>query len=89
MEVIGYLHNADLILEGEQGMAIIGGSSYVLSLGDKVMIRQCIDQDAHIYQVQISFAGAEHSMLHDDEILIKFEGCKDKLQQYIQASTVH
>ena len=36
MEVVAYLHNADLLLEDEQGVAVIGGSYYVLSLGDRV-----------------------------------------------------
>ncbi len=36
MEVVAYLHNADLLLEDEQGVAVISGSHYVLSLGDQV-----------------------------------------------------
>jgi hypothetical protein len=89
MEVVGYLHNADLLLEDEKGVAIIGGSSYVLSLGDKVYIQDAIDQQAKLYAVKISFASAEHSMLHEDEIQIKFEGCRTTLDQYIQSCTVH
>ena len=38
MNVVGYLHHADLLLEDEQGMAIIGGGNYVLSVGDKVSL---------------------------------------------------
>ena len=33
MDVVGYLNHADLLLEDEQGVAIISGSHYVLSLG--------------------------------------------------------
>lgn len=65
MEVVAYLHNADLLLEDEQGVAVIGGSHYVLSLGDRVYLRQQIDAPAKIYQVQISFTSAEHCMLHE------------------------
>ena len=54
MEVVAYLHNADLLLEDEQGVAVIGGSHYVLSLGDRVYLRQQIDAPAKIYKVKIS-----------------------------------
>ena len=63
MEVVRYLHNSDLLLEDEQGVAIIGGSSYVLSLGDKVYIDQVIDEKAKLFLVKISFASAAHQML--------------------------
>jgi hypothetical protein len=89
MEVVGYLHNSDLLLEDEQGVAVIGGSSYVLSLGDKVLIKDVIDDKAKIYLVQISFASAGHGMFHDDEIQMKFKGCRSSLDQYIQSTTVH
>ena len=36
MEVVGYLNHADLLLEDENGVAVIGGGHYVLSLGDHV-----------------------------------------------------
>ena len=32
MEVVGYLNHADLLLEDENGVAVIGGGHYVLSL---------------------------------------------------------
>ncbi|MDM1756593.1 MULTISPECIES: hypothetical protein [unclassified Acinetobacter] len=89
MEVIAYLHNADLLLEDEQGVAVISGSHYVLSLGDQVHIRQVIDEPAKIYQVHISFASAAHAMLHEDEIFIKFEGCRNAFQDYLRSTTVH
>ncbi len=40
MEVVAYLHIADLLLEDELGVAVIGGSHYVLSLGDPVYLCQ-------------------------------------------------
>jgi len=89
MNVVAYLHNADLIIEDEQGVAIIGGSHYVLSLGDRVFIQEVIDEQAKIYQVQISFGSAEHLMLHQDEIQLKFKGCRETLKQYLQTCTVH
>lgn len=89
MEVVAYMHNADLLLEDEQGIAVINGSHYVLSLGDRVMIQDIIDVHAKIYQVQISFACANHSMLHEDEILIRFEGPRDSLKNYLAKTTVH
>ena len=49
MEVVRYLHNSDLLLEDEQGAAIISGSSYVLSLGDKVYIEQVIDEKPNYF----------------------------------------
>ena len=89
MEVVGYLRNSDLLLEDEKGVAIIGGSSYVLSLGDKVYIEQAIDEQAKLFLVKISFASAEHQMLHEDQIQMKFEGCRTTLKHYIQNTTVH
>ena len=89
MEVVAYLHNADLLLEDEQGVAVIGGSHYVLSLGDRVYLRQQIDAPAKIYQVQISLTSAEHCILHEDEIQLNFEGSREQLQHYLQAITVH
>lgn len=89
MEVVAYMHNSDLLLEDEQGIAIINGSHYVLSLGDRVFIKQLIDETAKIYQVDISFASAEHRMLHDDQILLRFEGTRESLQHYLHKTTVH
>lgn len=89
MEVVAYLHNADLLLEDEQGVAVISGSHYVLSLGDRVFLQDVIDDQARLYQVKISFACAEHAMLHEDEVQMKFEGCRSEYQQYIKSTTVH
>ncbi|GIT84841.1 hypothetical protein DSM16313_26230 [Acinetobacter seohaensis] len=46
-------------------------------------LRQQIDAPAKIYQVQISFTSAEHCMLHEDEIQLKFEGSREQLQHYL------
>ena len=89
MEVVAYMHNSDLLLQDEQGVAVVNGSHYVLSLGDRVFIKQAIDEQAKIYQVQISFAGAEHQMMHDDEVQIRFQGTQDSLKQYLSKTTVH
>ena len=83
MDVIAYIHNADLLLEEDETVAVIAGSHYVLSVGDRVYLQHVIDIDAQIYQVQISFAGAQHQMLHDDEMQVKFKGHRDALQQYL------
>ncbi|QXR09004.1 hypothetical protein EVX74_007085 [Acinetobacter lwoffii] len=40
MEVVRYLHHSDLLLEDEEGVVIIGGSRYVLSVGDKVVLKK-------------------------------------------------
>lgn len=89
MEVVAYMHNADLLLEDENGVAVINGSHYVLSLGDRVFIKEIIDENARIYHVHISFACADHRMMHDDQILLRYEGTKDTLQHYLKKTTVH
>lgn len=89
MEVVAYLHNADLLLEDEQGVVVISGSHYVLSLGDQVFFQQAIDEQAKLYQVKISFACAGHAMMHEDEVQMKFEGCHNDFQNYINTTTVH
>lgn len=89
MDVVAYLHNADLLLEDTHGVAIIGGSRYVLNVGDKVHIKDVIDEKARLYGVTISFASADHAMLHEDEVQIKFEGNREALNQYLQTATVH
>ncbi len=89
MEVVAYMNNSDLLIEGERGVAVINGSHYVLSLGDRVYIEDMINEHAKIYQVKISFACAEHRMMHEDEILIRFEGTRESLQQYLEKTTVH
>ncbi|MBC6675193.1 MULTISPECIES: hypothetical protein [Acinetobacter] len=89
MEVVGYLNHADLLLEDENGVAVIGGGHYVLSLGDHVYFKHALDHEPTRISVQISFASSTHQNLHDDEIQMKFEGCRESFKQYIQATTVH
>lgn len=89
MKVVGYLHNSDLLLEDEKNVMVIAGSHYVLTVGDRVEIDSVIDEQAKLYQVKISFASADHSMLHEDEIQVKFAGSHDALKKYLDATTVH
>ncbi|OTG76502.1 hypothetical protein B9T26_01440 [Acinetobacter sp. ANC 4169] len=90
MDVIGYLHHADLLLEDEQGMAIIGGGNYVLSVGDKVFLRRKIDGENNSrYMVDISFASSNHNGLFEDQCSLKFVGNRTELQQYLSETTVH
>ncbi|NHB57175.1 hypothetical protein [Acinetobacter shaoyimingii] len=89
MEVVAYMHNSDLLLQDEHRVAIINGSHYVLSLGDRVLIKEVIDEKAKIYQVHISFACTDHSMMHEDEIQIRFEGTRESLDEYLTKTTVH
>lgn len=89
MEVVAYLHNADLLLEDDNGVAVISGSHYVLSLGDQVFFQEVIDERAKLYQVKISFACTKHSMFHEDEVQMKFEGCRTEFQKYVDSTTVH
>ncbi|EPF73604.1 hypothetical protein [Acinetobacter rudis] len=83
MDVIAYVHNADLLVEEEGHVAVIAGSHYVLSVGDRVYIQQLIDESAQIYQVKISFLSAAHIMLHEDEMQVKFQGNRERLQHYL------
>lgn len=83
MDVIAYVHNADLLLEEGDLLTVMAGSHYVLSLGDRVYIQHMIDEVAQIYQVKISFKSAEHMMLHEDEMQLKFQGKRELLQQYL------
>jgi len=89
MEVAGYLNQDDLLLQDETHCMIISGSHYVLSLGDRVYIQHSIDTDLKLYAVKISFASAQHMMLHEDEIQIKFEGDESGLAEYLKGTTVH
>ena len=88
MEVVAYLRHADLLLEGEQGVAVIGGGHYVLSVGDQVILTQKMNSE-NLYKVQIRFAYTGHEQIHEDEIELKFEGCRQSLIQYLQHTTVH
>lgn len=89
MEVVAYVNNADLLLEDENQVAVVYGSHYVLSLGDRVFIKEIIDQHAQIYQVAISFQSADHQMMHDDQLCVRHLGDRHSLQTYIQRTTVH
>ena len=89
MEVVAYLNHADLLLQDETHCMIIAGSHYVLSLGDRVFIQHLIDTDLKLYAVKISFIGAQHLMLHEDEVQVKFEGNKSALAEYLLETTVH
>ena len=55
MEGVGYLNHADLLLEDENGVAVIGGGHYVLSLGDHVYFKHALDHEPTRISVQISF----------------------------------
>ena len=50
MEVVGYLNHADLLLEDENGVAVIGGGHYVLSLGDHVYSNTHLTMNLHEFQ---------------------------------------
>lgn len=89
MNVVGYLHHSDLLLEDENGVVIIGGGHYVLSLGDKVYLKNKIDPEKSLYSVDISFASNNHSNTCEDQWLVKFEGCRASLTQYLSTTTVH
>ena len=89
MDVIGYMHHADLLLEDEQGVAIIGGGNYVLSIGDRVVLRQKLNAKNERYLVDISFASNQHQTTCQDEWCLRFTGDRAELQQYLSATTVH
>ncbi|MFV5403988.1 MULTISPECIES: hypothetical protein [unclassified Acinetobacter] len=89
MEVVRYLHHSDLLLEDEEGVVIIGGSRYVLSIGDKVILKKMLEQDKKLYQIDISFASNNHSTTCEDECVVKFQGCRNSYQQYLNSTTVH
>ena len=77
------------MLEDGRGIAVINGIHYVHTLGNRVIIKEVINEQAKNYQVQVNFACAEHSMMHDDEILIRFEGTHETLKEYLNKTTVH
>lgn len=88
MDVVGYLNHADLLLESETGVAVVGMGNYVLSLGDKVELKS-MNPDTNRYKVEISFASAAYQDLHQDELCLKFEGSREKLKEYLHQTTVH
>lgn len=89
MEVIGYLRHSDLIVEDENGVAVIGGGRYVLSLGDQIYIQHMLDPSKEYYQVNISFACHGHTESHADEMQLKFIGSREGLKAYLKRHTVH
>lgn len=90
MDVIGYLHHEDLLLEDEHGVAIIGGGNYVLSVGDKVFLRKKLEGNHHSRcLIKISFASNQYQGLFEDECALKFTGNRAELAQYLTATTVH
>lgn len=89
MDVIGYMHHADLLLEDEQGVAIIGGGNYVLSIGDKVYLKRQMDGAPARYVIEVSFASNQHQGLFEDQCQMKFSGNRAELNQYLSATTVH
>lgn len=89
MQVVRYLHHSDLLLEDEHSVVIIAGSRYVLSVGDKVFLKKVLEQEKKLYQVDISFASNNHSTMCEDECVVKFKGCRDSYQQYLNSTTVH
>ena len=89
MDVVKYLHHSDLLLQGEQGVAVIGSGHYVLSVGDKVHLKKMLDQNKGLYLVEISFASNQHTTCCEDECMLKFEGSSDAFNQYLSMTTVH
>ena len=88
MEVVGYLNHADLLLEDEHGVAVVTAGHYVLSLGDRVILKQIDPQQQHC-QAEISFASAGFNNIHEDEFFIRFTGNRENLSHYLQQTTVH
>jgi UDP-N-acetylglucosamine:LPS N-acetylglucosamine transferase len=89
MQVVGYLHHDDFLLEDEQHVMVMGGGGYVLSCGDQVTVHECIDAQKNRYVVRICFANTAQEVLHEDQMTLKFSGDRANFQQYIKASTVH
>ena len=89
MDVVGYMHHADLLLEDEQGVAVIGGGNYVLSIGDRVYLKRKLQDASERYAVDISFASSGHAGLFEDQCQMKFSGNRAELNQYLTATTVH
>ncbi len=89
MDVIGYMHHADLLLEDEQGVAVISAGSYVLSIGDKVTFKRRVEGSSDRYAVEISFASNQYQGLYEDYCQVKFSGNRAELNQYLSATTVH
>lgn len=89
MDVVGYLNHDDFLLEDAQGVRVVCGGHYVLSLGDKVILQHCLDPQKQRYLVSISFTACAHQQLHEDEMIVKFQGDRTDFQQYLKSTTVH
>lgn len=89
MDVVGYMHHADLLLEDAQGIVIIGSGNYVLSIGDRVYLKQQIEGIPNQFMVEISFASNQHQGVYEDQCLLRFSGNRAELNQYLSATTVH
>ena len=88
MHVVGYLNHADLLLEDESLVAVVDSGHYVLSLGDRVMLK-LIDAEKKRCRAEISFASAGFSSVHEDELCIRFIGNRENLANYLRQTTVH
>lgn len=88
MEVVAYLNHADLLLEDEHGVAVVTAGHYVLSLGDRVMLKKVDPAEQHC-QVEISFASAGFNSIHEDQFVVRFTGSRENLNNYLQQTTVH
>lgn len=88
MDVVGYLNHADFLLENDQGVAVVGTGHYVLSVGDKVEI-ETIYPDTQTCRIRILFASTAYQHSHEDEVCLKFEGSREKLNEYLRQTTVH
>lgn len=89
MDVVGYLHHADLLLEDAQGVVIIGGGNYVLSIGDRVFLKHQVEGNPQCFKVEISFASNQYQGLYEDQCPLRFSGDRTELTQYLSATTVH
>lgn len=88
MDVVGYLGQTDLLLEDANGVVVVGTGHYVMSLGDRVMIKE-LDTTGQKCRVEIAFASALYQCVQEDELCLKFEGSREKLNEYLRQTTVH
>lgn len=87
MQVIAYLHHDDVLLSDESHAMVLGAGHYVVSLGDQIHLKDLLDAQQQRYRVEICFDGCEQ--IHEDEMILKFAGCQEKLQHYLNNTTVH
>lgn len=89
MQVVGYVSNKDLLLQDGDDVAIIGDTHYVLRLGDRVDLKQCVDAYQNRYEICIAFASNQFLSNHEDKVLVKFKGSSEQLKDFLQQHTVH